>query len=128
MRRGARRVTRLYDDALARHGINAGQLSILAAVHAMDRPSVQALADVSDMDQSAMSRALVPLERDGLVGSARDTVDRRRRRVELTDAGRDRLRAAALDWQAAQAALEAEYGASDLVDLRRSIDGLARGR
>jgi DNA-binding MarR family transcriptional regulator len=126
LRRSARRVSRLYDEALAAHGLNAGQLGVLAAVATMGRPSVQALADVLEMDQSATSRTLGPLEREGLVAGGRDAADRRRRRVALTDAGRARLHAAARDWQAVQHRLEVAHGAQDLAGIRAALDGLGR--
>jgi len=105
LRRATRRVTRLYDEALAPHGLTIGQLGILGTIHARSRngcgPFIQELADAFEMDQSAMSRTLKPLKRAGLIDAAPEP-DRRRRGVRLTAEGRSRMKAASQDWARVQ--------------------------
>ena len=86
-RRASRRMIRLYDAELAAVGLTISQLATLAWIKAMRRPTVQRIADLMEMDQSALSRGLMPLEREGLVGSAPDAKDKRRRVLSLTRAG-----------------------------------------
>ena len=109
LRRATRRVTRLYDEALAEHKITIGQLGILAMVHAktgkVHRPSVQELADEFEMNQSAMSRTLKPLIREGMLEDMPCREDRRRRLIGLTTRGRVKLEAASPSWARVQAEL-----------------------
>ena len=102
LRKATRRVTRSYDEALAQHGLTIGQLGILAMLEARPGGSVQGLADTFDMNQSAMSRTLTPLVRDGLITDAAADADRRKRRVQLTDAGHRLLQEAAITWMSIQ--------------------------
>jgi DNA-binding MarR family transcriptional regulator len=80
-----------------------------------------------EMDQSALSRGLMPLEREGLVTSAPDDKDRRKRVLALTEAGQQKLVAASEDWKRAQDEVErqqAKLGA-DIATLMAGVNGLA---
>jgi DNA-binding MarR family transcriptional regulator len=105
-RKHARQITRLYDEKLQPYGLTIGQFGILTAIASRDEISLQELADILDMDQSALSRGLGPLEREGLVVSAADQSDGRRRLVRLSATGFKKLSAAAAGWKAAQDAAE----------------------
>ncbi|TXS10733.1 MULTISPECIES: MarR family transcriptional regulator [Streptomyces] len=84
------------DRALDRHGLGASDfevLDILAEAAAGDDGGclrVQEIASRVHLSQSALSRLVARLERDGLVRRAMCSEDRRGVRVELTDAGRSR--------------------------------------
>ncbi len=66
LRQAARRVTRLYDEALAPTGLGANQYSIL--VRLSGGPStIQELAQRLVMDRSTLGHLLRPLEKRGLV-------------------------------------------------------------
>ncbi|MFE4693022.1 MarR family transcriptional regulator [Streptomyces sp. NPDC056749] len=84
------------DRALDRHGLGASDfevLDILAESAAGDDGGclrVQEIASRVHLSQSALSRLVARLERDGLVRRAMCSEDRRGVRVELTDAGRSR--------------------------------------
>jgi DNA-binding MarR family transcriptional regulator len=101
-RKRARQITRLYDEKLEPYGLTIGQFGIMTAIASREEISLQELADVLDMDQSALSRGLGPLEREGWVVSAADQSDGRRRLVKLSAAGFKKLSAAAAGWKAAQ--------------------------
>lgn len=102
LRKATRRITRAYDEALARHDLTIGQLGILAAVASRAGWSVQELADLFDMNQSAMSRTLQPLIREGLLEDRVASDDRRRRGLTLTEMGGLKLSDAAATWQGVQ--------------------------
>lgn len=127
-RRASRRMVRLYDAALDRHGLTISQLATLAWIRYLRKPTVQRIADLMEMDQSALSRGLMPLERDGLVSSAPDEKDKRKKVLSLTDTGRDKLVAAAEDWKQAQDEVErqqAQLGA-DVAALMAGVNDLAK--
>lgn len=126
-RRASRRLVRIYDAALDPHGLTISQLSTLAWIRFLRKPTVQRIADLLEMDQSALSRGLAPLERQGLVSSAPDDKDKRKKVLSLTDAGRDRLIAAAEDWKTAQEEVERQQArmGADLKRLMAAINDLA---
>jgi DNA-binding MarR family transcriptional regulator len=117
LRKAARRVTQLYDRALAPAGITAVQFGLLATVSANDGLSVGELAAFMVMDPTTLTRNLRPLERDGLVRIVPAPGDRRRRAIAATAAGRARFRAAVPLWRTAQAEVADRLGAPDLARL-----------
>ena len=127
-RRASRRMVRLYDAALAEHGLTISQLALLAWVRYLRKPTVQKIADLMEMDQSALSRGLMPLEREGLITSAPDADDRRKKVLALTDEGSRRLIAAAEDWEKAQEEVtsQQEKLGADVARLMAGINDLAK--
>jgi DNA-binding MarR family transcriptional regulator len=105
-RKHARQITRLYDEKLAPYGLTIGQFGIMTMIASQGEISLQELADGLDMDQSALSRGLGPLEREGLIISSADRSDGRRRLLKLSQSGLKKLSAAAAGWKAAQNAAE----------------------
>src|SRR6185295_11571068 len=67
LRQAARRVTRLYDDALAPTGLGVNQFSILARLSHVGASTIQDLARPLVMDRSTLGHLLRPLEKRGLV-------------------------------------------------------------
>ena len=100
IRTAARVVTRAYDEALRPVGLRATQLSVLLAVAAEDAMSITALAKFMGMDRSTLTRNLRPLEKEGLI-TLGDEGWRRSRTLEITKAGRSRLREALPLWNSA---------------------------
>ncbi len=84
------------DRALARHGLGASDFEVLdvlaegAAEDGGDAYRVQELASRVHLSQSALSRLIGRLEKDGLVHRGMCSEDRMGVRVALTDAGRAR--------------------------------------
>lgn len=126
-RRASRRMIRLYDAALEKHQLTISQLATLAWIRFLKRPTVQRIADLMEMDQSALSRGLMPLERENLVTSAPDAMDKRKKVLSLTEAGRTRLIAAAEDWLVAQEEVERQQAriGADIKRLMAGINELA---
>lgn len=121
VRQAARRVTALYDAAMAPFGLRISQFSLLGRLRRGGPLALQALATEMGLDRTTLGRNLRPLERDGLVRSEDDPDDRRVRRLVLTSAGLARLEAALPAWHEAQAAFEAGYGAAETLALRESL-------
>lgn len=124
LRRASRRLVKLYDRVLAEQGLTIAQFSLLPWIHAMKRPTVQRLAEKTQMDQSTLSRGLALLERDGMVTAETDPEDRRKRILRLTDEGQRRMVAASEAWKRAQEAVEEGMEGVSLADLMRDVDRL----
>ena len=127
-RRASRRMIRIYDAELAALGLTISQLATLAWVKALRKPTVQRIADLMEMDQSALSRGLMPLERAEMITSAPDPGDKRRRLLGLTAAGEAALDQGAVAWARAQRRIEAEQSApeGELAALFTRINALAQ--
>ena len=79
-----------------RHGLGVSEFEVLERLVEDGREAhrVQELADATYLSQSALSRVIGRLERDGLVTRSMCDVDRRGVYVGLTEAGRARHAAA----------------------------------
>jgi DNA-binding MarR family transcriptional regulator len=101
LRRAARRVTQLYDEALAPAGLRITQYSLLANLDRHGAVAMTELAELLGMDRTTLTRNIGPLQRDGYL-SLRATGHGRTKLVTLTERGRRRLRKAFPYWLAAQ--------------------------
>lgn len=79
------------------------------------------LAEAMVMDRTTLVRALKPLQRDQLVYDAPEGCGRRRLRLTISALGRERLDAASVHWQIAQASFERSYGSQAAVHLRDEL-------
>jgi DNA-binding MarR family transcriptional regulator len=124
LRRAARAMTALYDDALAASGIKITQFSLLRAVERNEPASVSALSEDLDLDRTTLARNLNPLQREGLIVLAAGS-DRRVTEVRLTAKGRNAIANALPLWQKAQADVGRRFASGRLAQLRE-IAGEAR--
>ena len=124
LRQAARRVTQLYDLALAPLDLRATQYSLLSRAEALGPIALNRLAEVLVMDRATLGHNVRPLEARGLlrleVGK-----DRRSRELSLTDAGRALLAEARSPWRKAQQAFEDEIGAQTASALRTQLHRVA---
>lgn len=104
-RQAARAISRRFDEAFRPLGLTGGQFSLLMSLNRPAPPTLGSVAALLAMDRTTLTANLKPLERRGLVTSHADPDDRRSRRLALTDAGREMLRAALPLWERAQAEL-----------------------
>jgi DNA-binding MarR family transcriptional regulator len=125
LRKATRRVSQFYDAAIAPCGLRSTQRSILIHIARAGAPTMGELADALVLDRSGLAHNLKPLERDGLVSMAVDPDDKRSRRVVLTEAGVDKLRASMGLWRKAQAEFEATFGEGRAAELRRTLETVA---
>ena len=125
LRRTARRVTQLYDEALRPSGLRLTQYSVLANLEQAGGRSVTALAALLEMERTTLTRNLKPLAKAGLLRVAPGP-DQRSRSVELTADGRDALARARPLWQEAERHLRRTLGRDASADLRQRLDSLVR--
>jgi DNA-binding MarR family transcriptional regulator len=104
LRKAMRAVSRMYDDFLRDEGLNITQFSMLRMIRTEKGLSISTLGRHMVMDRTSITRALAPLERDGLLQS-RPGADKRIRIVCLTNKGRKLVEAAEPKWRQAQEVL-----------------------
>jgi DNA-binding MarR family transcriptional regulator len=125
LRKATRRVSQLYDAALAPSGLRSTQRSILMHIARGGTPTLGELAQMLVLDRSALGHNLKPLERDGFVRIVVDPADRRSRLAQLTEKGEAKLRETATLWQAAQARFENAFGVEEARTLRATLAVIA---
>ncbi|MBM7059517.1 MarR family transcriptional regulator [Pseudomonas sp. UL073] len=123
LRRAARTVTKLYDDALAEVGLNAAQYSLLRHLERLDQPSISDLAEAMGLDRSTLGRNLRVLETAGLLSLDGGT-DQRHRLVHLTPHGAQTFARAKLAWAQAQTQMSQRLGESKREALMLLLDDL----
>lgn len=109
LRRSARIVTALYDDALAPAGLSVAQFSLLRMLQRAGPCSLSAFATATGHDRTTLNRTLRPLEEAGLIVSSPGK-DQRARIVEITPKAREVMRRAQPRWQEAEARIDAALG------------------
>ena len=122
VRKLARKVTQIYDEALAPHGLTVGQIGLLASLRRREGIAVGLLAERLSADASTVSRLLRPLEAAGFLAIEADPTDRRARLVRLADAGAEKRRDAAAGWAAAQDRVREALGDGRLATLHFILD------
>jgi DNA-binding MarR family transcriptional regulator len=124
LRKATRRVSQLYDTALAPSGLKTTQRAILAQIGRSQPANVGELAAALVMDAGALAHTLKPLERDRLVAVTIDPNDRRNRLITLTRKGRAKLTETDALWTKAQAGFEAGFGRIKSEALREALQVL----
>jgi DNA-binding MarR family transcriptional regulator len=125
LRQAARRVTKLYDDALAPTGLGVNQFSILARLGFVGPSKIQELARLLVMDRSTLGHLLRPLEKRGLVRLEVSDEDRRGRMITLTRAGKAAVARARPRWAAAQRRFDSTFGKEAAHELRAVLKEIA---
>jgi len=125
LRQAARRVTKLYDDALAPIGLGVNQFSILARLSLVGPSTIQDLARLLVMDRSTLGHLLRPLENRGFVKLEVSEQDRRSRVVAPTQAGTAVVAKARPRWAAAQRRFERTFGKEAALELRTVLKEIA---
>jgi DNA-binding MarR family transcriptional regulator len=109
LRRSARIVSGLYDEALAPSGLSVAQFSLLRMLQRAGPCSLTEFASATGHDRSTLNRTLRPLEQAGFVSSS-PGADQRARIVAVTAQARSAMRAAQPHWEAAQARIHSALG------------------
>ncbi len=123
LRQATRQANALYDAALAPHGINIAQFSLLRTIQRIDRPTLNQLSKDTGLDASTLGRNTRVLERAGLVQLEAGT-DKRTRVLSLTENGLRISRAAKADWDAVQSDLKTRLGPGGYNTLFQLLDAL----
>lgn len=124
VRATARRVTETYETALKPTGLTASQFTTLVAVALAKKPAISTLAERLHMDRTTLTRVVKPLERRGFVAVVFDKDDKRLRRLELTDAGRDILTRAEQLWNEAQSKVLDKLGQDNWASMQMDLSKL----
>ncbi|KAF1031164.1 MAG: hypothetical protein GAK37_00927 [Pseudomonas sp.] len=130
LRRAARRLSQLYDDALAPTSLKSTQMALLAEINnyvSIDQqgPTLQELAARLAILISALTHAVKPLVRDGIVELRADTLDKRTKHCVLTPKGLALYNEALVYWAQANNRVEQVLGPDSAVLLRNLADHVA---
>ena len=125
LRQAARLATQLYDRHLAPAGLRTTQFSVLVNLRRLGPMTINRLAAEMVMDRTTLGRNILPLERDGLIAIRQGATDKRRRELELTKAGAERLHRAVKLWSDAQAEFESQFGVERAAALRSELRDVA---
>jgi DNA-binding MarR family transcriptional regulator len=117
VRRIARKLTSLYDEALAPAEITITQYSLLANIGRTGQLSHTVLADKLGMDRTTLTRNLRPLIRAQWVAVTRGE-DRRQHLLQLTAAGKRKVDRSLPLWEKVQGRFIAEIGPQSFQELR----------
>jgi DNA-binding MarR family transcriptional regulator len=124
LRQATRRVTQLYDRALAPLDLRATQYALLREIERHEPVALHPLADAMVMDRATLGHNIRPLETRGLIRVAVGK-DRRSREVSLTAVGRKMLVEARKHWRRAQKTFEGEIGEKTAATLRSLLGRVA---
>jgi DNA-binding MarR family transcriptional regulator len=128
LRQAARRVTKLYDDALAPLGLGVNQFSILSRLSHVGPSMIQDLARLLVMDRSTLGHLLRPLEKRGFVKLEVSGRDRRSRIVALTQAGAATVAKARPYWNATQRRFESTFGSAAALEFRTVLKEISTAK
>jgi DNA-binding MarR family transcriptional regulator len=128
LRKATRRISQLYDAALAPSGVKTTQRAILAQIGRSEPATVGGLAEALVMDAGALAHTLKPLERDHLVAITVNPDDRRNRLIALTRQGRSKLAETDALWATAQRSFEVAFGRVESDGLREALQLLVSDR
>ncbi len=120
LRRAARALSRLYEDALAAVDLSSTQMTVIMFLGRRGPMPLSDLAGALAMDRTSLYRALRPLERRELV-RIRATADRRAKEVLLTVDGERHLARAMPHWQRAQNDFIESFGGAAWDRLHRGL-------
>ena len=123
LRRAARALTQLYDDAMAPAGLRVTQFSLLRTLARDGALRISELAARQLLDRTALSRNLDPLLELGHVEVVRGR-DARTREVAISRKGTAALRAAEPYWMRAQKEVARRVGADKLEALIMTLGEL----
>jgi DNA-binding MarR family transcriptional regulator len=127
LRKASRRLTMLYDAALAPAGLTVTQYGLLTELvrRAEQAPTVTELAEAMVMDRSGLSHTLGPLERDGFIALAVNGKDTRSRHVVLTVRGKALQKKACALWEKVQQRFTDAIGAREVSRLQAALLSIA---
>jgi DNA-binding MarR family transcriptional regulator len=125
LKRAARLVTQLFDEAFAPVGLTAAQFNLLVMLALKKEPTLASLSRQLVMDRTTLTRNLALLEREGYVRLSVDRRDRRARTIALTAAGRRTLERGLPRWRQAQARLVERLGEARWTGLLDHLDAVS---
>jgi DNA-binding MarR family transcriptional regulator len=109
LRRTARALTQLYEDALRPTGLRATQFTVLQALSLAREVTQAELGQILAMDSTTLTRTLTIMSRHGWIAKCRGE-DRREWRIRLSGTGKAQFKRALPHWQKAQTQLRRQLG------------------
>jgi len=125
LRKAARSLSRLYDDALAPLGMTVAQFGVLKAILREPGLPLSRLADEMVMDRTSLYRSLTPMVKSGWIDIDAATKGRAKN-VTLTAHGRRLVDEAKVLWGDVQLRVVGAYGARHWEALESAISELTR--
>jgi DNA-binding MarR family transcriptional regulator len=120
LRKAARAVTLLYDNAFKSSGLLSTQLGVLHAICKSESIKISDLANELDMDRTTLTRNLSILERQGFIKISTGK-DHRTRIVTATTKGRTAVTKALPLWNEIQRNVRQEMGENKWHDLIENL-------
>lgn len=120
LRKAARAVTQIFDNALQPLGLRSTQLPVLVTLALSESTTITQLAEELVMDRTSLTRLLKPLESAGLLEIVPGE-DRRTRGVSLTDRGKETVSDAVPLWETAQAYVLERMGRRRWRNMRENL-------
>ncbi len=121
IRKSARVITQLYEDALRPTGLRATQFSLLVATRVIGTATINGLAKSLVMDRTTLTRNMKPLEKQGFIRIMPGKEDRREREVTLTLAGQNILSEALPLWKTVQQSVAKTLGQGRVTRLMKDL-------
>ncbi len=119
LRRAARVVTQIYDEALRPSGLRTPQFTLLQVLNLAPGISQKRLARLLEFDSTTLTRTLDLLRQKGWV-RAETGEDRRELRLFLTEGGLEEYKRVMPYWQSAQRRLKSELGEQGWSEIERA--------
>jgi DNA-binding MarR family transcriptional regulator len=127
LRKASRRLSQLYDTALAPAGLTITQYGLLTEVlrRGDKAPTVTELAAAMVMERTGLGHTLNPLERDGYIAMVVNAEDARSRHVVLTVRGKALQAKATKLWLQAQKKFGDVVGSDEAKELQATLLSIA---
>ncbi len=109
LRRAARALTQIYEEALRPVGVRGSQFTILQTLSLAGELTQGQMAHLLTMDSTTLTRTLAIMRRCGWI-SRRQGRDRREWRIQLSKAGKTKFERALPQWEKAQALVRKKLG------------------
>ena len=123
LRAATRKLTAIYDEAMAPVGVNIAQFGLLRRIGRRPALSLTDLAHMSELDRSTVGRNVLVLQRMGLVAAAAGE-DQREATISLTIEGEAVVKDGAPLWDNAQHSIEALLGAEGSAQLQALLQAI----
>ena len=125
LRKAARAITLLYDNAFKSSGLLSTQFNVLQAIYDSDSVRISDLAGKLGMDRTTLTRNLSVLERHGFIEITQGR-DHRTRIVTATQKGRSAVDKAILLWNEIQRKVKQKMGESSWHELMQNLGDLLK--
>ena len=120
LRKAARAVTQLYDNALKASGLQSTQLHVLDVVHKSESIRISHLSKELGLDRTTLTRNLSVLEQEGFIKISSGK-DHRTRIVTATQKGRSAVAKALPLWNEIQGKVKQQMGENSWRELMQNL-------